>query len=72
MPPPPGPTSDDISNYHPFAPKGFVSLTEGGDTVAVRILHDTGATQSLMASNVLPLSAQTSIDESVLIQGVGL
>ena len=72
VPPPPGPASDDISNYHLFVSDGFVSLTEGGDTVAVRILRDTGATQSLMASNVLPLSAQTSIDVSVLIQGVGL
>ena len=72
VPPPPGPASDDISNYHPFVSEGFVSLTEGEDTVAVRILRDTGATQSLLASNVLPLSAQTSIDASVLIQGVGL
>jgi len=72
VPPPPGPASDDISNYHPFVSKRFVSLTEGGDTVAVKILRDTGATQSLIASNVLSLSAQTSIDASVLIQGVGL
>ena len=72
VPPPPGPASDGINNYHPFVPEGFVSLTEGGDTVAVRILCDTGATQSLMASNVLPLSAQASIDVIVLIQGVGL
>jgi len=72
VPPPPGPASDDISNDHPFVSEGFVSFTEAGDTVAVKILCDTGATQSLIASNVLPLSVQTSIDASVLIQGVGL
>jgi len=38
----------------------------------VKIMRDTGATQSLIASNVLPLSAQTSVDTSVLIQGVEL
>ena len=52
--------------------EGYVSFTEGGDTVAVKVLRDTGATQSLIASDVLPLSAQTSVDTSVLIQGVGL
>ena len=72
VPPPLSPASDNISNYEPFVSEGLVSLTEGGDTVAVRILRSTGATQSLMASNVLPLSAQTSINASVLIQGVGL
>jgi len=70
--PPPCPSSDDISNYHPFVSEGYVSLTERGDTVAVKILCDTGATQSLIASDVLPLSDQTSVDTSVLIQGVGL
>ena len=70
--PPPCPTSDGINNYHPFVSEGYASLTEGADTVAVKILHDTGATQSLIASDVLPLSDQTSVDASVLIQGVGL
>lgn len=38
----------------------------------MKILRDTGATQSLMASHVLPLSKQTTADASVLIQGVGM
>ena len=68
----PTPKPEDLSNYHPFGSEGYISLTEGGDTVAVKILHDTGATQSLIASHVLSLSDQTSAGASVLIQGVGM
>ena len=38
----------------------------------MKVLRDTGATQSLMAFHVLPLSEQLSVDTSVLIQGVGM
>ena len=38
----------------------------------MKILCDTGSTQSLMASHVLPSSEQMSVDASVLLQGVGL
>ena len=54
--PPPSPKPEGLGNYHPFVSKEYVSLLEGGDSVAVKILRDTGATQSLMASHVLPLS----------------
>jgi len=54
--------SDDASNYHVFTSEGYVSLSESGDTVAVKILCDTGVTQSLIASNILPLSTQSSAD----------
>ena len=70
--PPPSPKPEGLGNYHPFVSKGFVSFSEGGYSVAVKILRDTGATQSLMASHVLMLSEQTSVDASVLIQGVGM
>ena len=70
--PPPGPTQEDMSNYHPFVSEGYVSLSKGGEAVAVKILRDTGATQSFIASHVLPLSDQTSVEASVLIQGVGM
>ena len=63
---------DDGSNCHPFLSEGHVSLSEGGDTVAVKIFSDTVATQSLIASNILPISAQSSAESSVLIQGVGI
>ena len=64
--PPPNPKPEDLESYHPFVSEGYVSLSEGGNTGAVKILHDTGATQSLIASHVLPFSGQTSADASVL------
>ena len=66
----PTPKPKDLSNYHPFVSEGYVSITEGGDTVAVKILRDTGARQSLIVSHVLSLSDQPSAGASVLIQGV--
>ena len=38
----------------------------------MKLLRDTGVTQSLLVDNVLQLSEQTSVGASVLIQGVGL
>ena len=67
-------SSDEASsstNYHPFVSEGYVSLSEKGEAVAVKILRNTGATQSLLVDNTLPLSEQTSIGASVLIQGIG-
>ena len=55
-----------------FISEGHVSLTAGADPVPIRILRDTGATQSLLAENILPLSDTTSMGTHVLIQGVEL
>ena len=48
------------------------SLTKEGTQVPVKILRDTGASQSLMLQNVLPLSNKTSMDVNVLTQGMEL
>lgn len=55
-----------LISYHPFVSEGYVSVLEIGETVAMKILCDTGATQSLLVDNTI----QTSIRASVLIQGV--
>ena len=55
-----------------FILEGHVSLIAGADPVPIRILQDTGATQSLLAENILPLSDTTSMGTHVLIQGVEL
>jgi len=60
------------TNFHLFVSEGCVSLSENGETVTVKILCDTGATQSLLVDSTLPLSERTSIGASVLIQGIGL
>jgi len=57
---------------HPFVSEGFVSLTKEDAQVPVKILRDTGTSQSLMLQNVLPLSNKTSMDANVLIQGLEL
>ena len=38
--------------------------------VPIKILRDTGATQSLLLEGVLPLSVSTSTGESVIAQGI--
>ena len=58
--------------YNPFVFKGYISLTENGDKVPVKILRDTGATQSLLVEGVLPLSDSTDTGTSVQIQGIEL
>lgn len=70
--PPHSPKPEDSGNYHLFVLEKYVSHSEGGDSVAEKMLHDTGAIQSLMASHVLLISEQPSVDASVLIQGVGM
>ena len=63
-----------LEKYSPFISEGFVSLTS--DVVTnpqpVKILRDTGASQSLLLEGIVPLSEKTSSGSSVLLQGVEL
>ena len=57
--------------FEPFILNGFVSLS--GDNcppTPIKILRDTGASQSLILADILPFSEKTSSGTSVLIQGV--
>ena len=54
----------------PFVSEGFVSLESSSSSVPIKILRDTGATQSLLLEGVLPLSVSTSTGESVIAQGI--
>ena len=45
-----------------------VSLDKNSNRVPIKILRDTGATQSLLLEGVLPLGESTSTGESVLAQ----
>ena len=50
---------------------GFVSLnSDYAQSTSIKILRDTGASQSLILSDTLPFSEKTSSGTSVLIQGV--
>ena len=53
-----------------FVSKGFVSLESSSSQVPIKILSDTGATQSLLLEGVLPLGVSTSTGESVIAQGI--
>ena len=57
--------------YEPFLSEGFVSLTsDSAQSTPIKILRDTGASQSLILAYTLPFSEKTSTGTSVLIQGV--
>ena len=57
----------------PFISQGYISIDENStERVPITILHDTGASQSLLAKGVLPLSELSATGESVLIHGVEL
>ena len=57
--------------YEPFLSEGFVSLTsDSAQSTPIKILRDTGASQSLILADILPFSEKTSTGTSVLIQGV--
>ena len=66
------PNSDSAMEiFEPFMLNGFVSLS--GDNcppTPIKILRDTGASQSLILADILPFSEKTSSGTSVLIQGV--
>ena len=57
--------------YQPFISKGLVSLN-GKNSKEITILRDTGATQSILLENVLPISKDSDTGAKVLISGVEL
>lgn len=58
-------------SYGPFIFKGLVSLTgDPKDQQEVRVLRDTGAAQSFLLTDVLPLSDQSSCGSSIIVQGI--
>ena len=62
---------DYMENYKPFISEGVVSLVgDESSSQKVKILRDTGATQSLMLDSVLPLTENSFTGANVLISGV--
>ena len=64
-------TDSVMEIYEPFLSDGFVSLnSDYAQSTPIKILRDTGASQSLILADTLPFSEKTSSGTSVLIQGV--
>ena len=62
---------DYMENYKPFISEGVVSLVgDENSSQKVKLLRDTGATQSLMLDSVLPLTENSFTGANVLISGV--
>ena len=59
-------TDSVMEIYEPFLSDGSVSINSD----SIKILRDTGASQSLILADILPFSEKTSSGTSVLIQGV--
>ena len=59
-------------HYNPLISKGYVSLSENGGKVPVKILRDTGATQPLLVEGIFSLSDSTATGTSVKIHGIEL
>ena len=56
--------------FLPFVSEGFVSLNESCSPVPIRILRDTGASQSLLLASVLPFSDESATGDINLVQGI--
>lgn len=63
-------TKEGLDGYASFLMRGFVSLCEQSPKVPVTILHDSGASQSMLLEGVLPLSDCSSVHSSVLVRGI--
>ena len=57
------------STYEPFLTDGIISVADG-QSAPVRILRDTGAAQSFILRDLLPLSEETATGSSVLVQEI--
>ena len=58
--------------YLPFITDGFFSLVGGGVQVLVKILRDTGASETFVLQSVLPFSPVSDTGTRILVCGIGL
>ncbi|KAK0141041.1 hypothetical protein N1851_021949 [Merluccius polli] len=62
----------EASDYAPFISNGMVSLVGDENKVPVKILRDTGASESFICAAVLQFSSASDTGKCVLIRGIGL
>ena len=66
------PKGTTMSNYAPFVTEGFVSMMGDDRIVPVKILRDTGSSESFICQSSLPYSSLSDTGSRVLIRGIGL
>ena len=67
-----GSNQNTTESYDPFITKGYVSLVGSPVRVPVRVLRDTGASESFIVKSVLPFNADSDTGSCVLIRGIGM
>lgn len=60
------------TGYAPFISQGCVSLLEEHESVPVRVLRDTGSSESFILESILPFSSSSYVGKNVLIRGIAL
>ena len=64
--------SDEVrKGYDHFVTEGLVALKEGSTMVPIKVLRDTGASQTLILDSVLKFGEESDTGEVNYIQGVG-
>lgn len=64
--------SEHEEMYKPFISHGYVSLVGSETKVPVRILRDTGSSESFILQSVLPFSDESYAGNNLLIRGIEL
>ena len=64
---------DDVANlYASFLSHGSISLVGQSAKIPIKILRDTGATQTLILDSAFPFSSKSFTGNSVLLKGIEL
>ena len=70
LPPTSWKDESDCQDFSPFVTDGFVTLLGNpSERIPIRILRDTGASQSFVLENVLPFDKDSCTGTSVIVQG---
>ncbi|KAL2095743.1 hypothetical protein ACEWY4_007891 [Coilia grayii] len=64
--------TDHNEGYGPFITTGFVSVVGSQQKVPVKILRDTGASESFIKQHVLPVNEQSDTHSCILIREIGM
>ncbi len=60
------------TGYALFISEEFVSLSSESERIPVKILRDTGSSESFVLESLLPFSASSNVGKNVLIWGITL